>query len=578
MPVLKTPKRRLNESAWGHLFRSINLPTLHLLACAALAFSMAFRLDGYLAVPEDSLRFLDGGRFKLKVADVTTLISTALTIIRIIVQAWVGTIMWNCAFILLEKRGLTLPQVNRIMSFNIPPIPKSYADGLVVLLLFLVIPQQFISPLLSGSVGWTPSFEYSQAMRLAAAGSLEASAEGWFWYYYSTVDRRANIRRAAAMTALAWDGSAVDRMHCRHVLNDDPDVVVPVNSTLYGAVIPCIRIHSIEFPTVNPPAKVFKIANDSVYNIEEDPTRLSRVEEPPLRYSIPGNAVLFDPEDRPGLHDNLPPEGDLTPEGYFERHRPTDYLQDGVMSAVILLGIPALGTVCEGYNASIFGTTYHNKWRTTDHGNYEWCHTYAIVNLTAGVADSPQSTYVTNRVVEANLPTTELDIRAGPWVQEAMYLMPDVMSNVALMNTTSLYTWDDLDGYLDKLVRYSYQGAWDMLSRSYDPNATMLEVQYYESRVRASVSRARVFAWLVVSVLLTLSSAVLAAGKKRLCERGVVFDGPVAALVTDARVVVDMGEADELTSLAYVGKEKGVGEVRLQRNDDGGFHLVPKST
>lgn len=195
------------------------------------------------------------------------------------------------------------------------------------------------------------------------------------------------------------------------------------------------------------------------------------------------------------------------------------------------------------------------------------------VDLTVWVAQSPKSTYVSDRVVEADLPSDQLELKGGPWVKEAMYLMPDVMSTVAIMNSTKLYTWNDIEGYLDKLIRYSYQGTWDMLYRSYEPDTRTLDVHYYESRVRASVSKARVFAWLALSVLLTLSAVILVIGKKVLCERSVVFDGPVAALVTDAREVLEKGGAG-LTNLAYVTKEKEVGEVQLRRNAENGFSLV----
>lgn len=437
---------RAGETSRSRLFKSINLPVLHLGSCLALSFCMVYVLDGYLAVPTESPRRVNG-QFKLKVSDVTTIISAVLTIVKIIVGAWAGTIIWNCAFILLEKRGLTLPQVNRIMSFYVPPLPKSYTEGLVVLLLFLVIPQQLISPLLSGAVDWSPSFDYSTTLQSTAAGSPESNPLSWFWYYYITADRRGSVRRAAGMTTLAWGVSAPDRQHSRHVLNDDPSRSIPINSTLYNAVVPCIQIHSITFPTAPPLELVFTIANNSVYNIEEDPTRLSRAEEAPLRYGVMGNAVLFDPNDRPGLFDELPHHDD----GTFVMDRPADYMHTGLMYAVIHLGVPGVdgpGVECAKFNTNIFGTTSNNQWPTVDHGNYDWCATYAIVNLTAGIATSETSTYISGRVVETDLQNTDLDIRGGPWVKEAMYLMPDVMSNVAMMNTTSLYTWEDMEGYI----------------------------------------------------------------------------------------------------------------------------------
>jgi hypothetical protein len=457
-----------------------------------------------------------------------------------------------------------------MMSFYLPPIPKSSAEALVVILLLLVIPQSFIAPLLTGAVGWSPSFAFSNKKCNTAAGNPDANPLNWFWYY-STKDRRASVRRAAALSVLAWGGAFPDRYHSRHVLNYGSNESITANSTLFKVVIPCIQIHSIEFPTTGPPERVFKIANDSVYDLEASGTILSRAEDAPLKYGVSGNAVLFDPDDRPNLHEQFPNRDDSS----FEMERPANYLHTGTMYAVILLGIPGINgplVGCEDFNASIFGTTYNNKWKSVDHGNYDWCHTYAIVNLTAGIADSPKSTYVSNRVVEAEIPSKDMEVRGDPWVKEAMYLMPDVMSNIAMMNTTTLHTWNDIEGYLDKLIRYSYQGAWDMLYRTYEVNNRILEVEYYASKVLASISRVRVFTWLGVSFLVTISAVFLVLGKKRVCERAIIIDGPVAALVTDSAAILE-NRGRDLTNLSYVTKEKELGKVKLEKLTDGSFCL-----
>lgn len=573
--VQDTSKYRPGETKFSHRFKSTNIPLLHLTCCAIISFTVAYVLDGYLAVPTESARYVDGGRFKLKVSDVTTLVSAGLTVVKVLVGIWAGTILWNCAFMLLENRpgGLTLPQLNRVFSFYIPPFPRSSTEGLVLLLLLLVLPQQLIAPLITGAVNWSPSFEFSQILRSTQAGSPEANPTAWFWYYFATVDRRASVRRAAAMTTIAWDGSATDRVHPRHVMNDVPGLTIPINSTLFNVVLPCVQIHSITFPTAPPPDRLLKLVKDSRDNKEADGTLLSRVEDAPLKYGVNGNAVLFDIDDRPNLHEQLPPKTDSN----FVMEVPANYKKSGLLYAVMLAGIPGSDgspwTDCKDFkNSSTFGRA-PITFNTTYGGNYQWCHMYAIVNLTAGIVQSPTSTYVSDRVVEADLPSDKLEIKAGPWVKEALYLMPDVMSNVAMMNSTNLYTWNDVEGYLNKVIRYSYQGSWDMLYRSYENDTRKLDVRYYESRVLASVSKARAFAWLALSVLLTLSAFILVVGKTALCKRSVVFDGPVAALVTDAAEVLERGT--ELTKLAYVRKEKNVGEVQLRRKSDGGFILAP---
>lgn len=72
--AMDTGKRRAAESRLAHGFKSINVPLLHLTCCAVISFTIAYVLDGYLAVPAESPRYVDDGKFKLKVSDVTTLV------------------------------------------------------------------------------------------------------------------------------------------------------------------------------------------------------------------------------------------------------------------------------------------------------------------------------------------------------------------------------------------------------------------------------------------------------------------------------------------------------------------------
>jgi len=170
-------------------------------------------------------------------------------------------------------------------------------------------------------------------------------------------------------------------------------------------------------------------------------------------------------------------------------------------------------------------------------------------------------------------------IVAGQWVHEAVYLMPDVMSMFGQMNTTPLATWDALEAYTEKLVRYSYQAAWDSLTSSFAPNEMSLEVNLYEPRQVAVVSRVRVYVWLLLSLLLEVSCVVLLLCGKRCSERELIVDTPAAALLTDSLPVVDRVGRD-VTNLSYVTSlmNKEVGKLALRRrrvDDGGGYSLVP---
>jgi hypothetical protein len=550
------------------------IPVAHLICCFALAFCMIYLLDGYNALPSESLSQIWTTQFKLSVGDVTTLISSALIIIKLLVSAWTGTVIWNCVFMLLEGTegtGATLSQIKRITTFYIPPVTTRYIGLLVVFILLLVIPQQLISPILTGAVNWSPGSEYNPSLVNVQAGNPDSVPSDWQWWYHATRWRRSFVRRASSFASITWENTlSPDRGHCRHIMNQGD--VISINSTLLGAIVPCIQIHSITFPQSFPSNQLFDLVQNDALSQNDS---ISRVEDPPFEYLRDGNAVLFDPNDLPGLFGNLPWNG-----SYMSY--PGEYLKSGLMTAVVIINGSSVddSSNCTSLRQNIFGmTSFDNIFApiSAESGNdYSLipCFTYAIVNLTAGITTSATSTYISGRIVEADVPSADMAIRAGPWVQEAIYLMPDVMSMLTMMNTTSLNTWEDLEDYVDRVVRYSYQGTWDMLYRSFDTNSSNLSVKAYESTLIASVSRIRVFAWLLISSLLFLSSALLVFGRKKYISRPIVLDGAVAALLTDPSGVLNGNEdKKDLTALSYVTKRDNEVGPLILRQIEGGFVL-----
>jgi len=94
---------------------------------------------------------------------------------------------------------------------------------------------------------------------------------------------------------------------------------------------------------------------------------------------------------------------------------------------------------------------------------------YGTVYFTAGVVRAPSSTFVSSQVVEY-YPTVDFDdeeavssaidnvaniIEPSIWTREALWLMPDVMTSLAVMNSSLLPTWMNLNNYTATLIRQS---------------------------------------------------------------------------------------------------------------------------
>jgi hypothetical protein len=317
--------------------------------------------------------------------------------------------------------------------------------------------------------------------------------------------------------------------------------------------------------------------------------------------NYPGNGVIFDPTNQTlqlpftGILKSNPLAAALT-EFLDEPQPPQPFRFSGSMTAVV--------QVAQSYrygpkNADAFGYAELNNRVTTSGGGVlasslggllgglfsedltdigdfldklyaDTTYTYLEINFTAGVMTGP-STSLSSQAVEGNRIPSDTDILWGMWVREALYLLPDVMSMVAIMNTTQLNSYHNIENYTANLLTYSYQGAWDMLQRTFDSTNTNLTAIPREPRVQASVVYSRVYGWLFLSWLFTLSSLPLRwlTGQ---CKRSAVIDGQTAMLMTDPSEVLK--EHGDLTNLVSVTKNEGKIMLKLEESSAGRFRLV----
>jgi len=65
--------------------------------------------------------------------------------------------------ILLQNDGLTLKQLNTIISYQLPSIWSGKHAWLIALVLLIMVPSGFIAPVLSGAIDWKPAVRYEYA-------------------------------------------------------------------------------------------------------------------------------------------------------------------------------------------------------------------------------------------------------------------------------------------------------------------------------------------------------------------------------------------------------------------------------
>jgi hypothetical protein len=66
------------------------------------------------------------------------------------------------------------------------------------------------------------------------------------------------------------------------------------------------------------------------------------------------------------------------------------------------------------------------------------------------------------------------------WVNETLFLLPDVMNMVALTNmTASISGWRHVDNYAKPVIQYSYSATWDAMNQKFslEDGDTVVSVQ-----------------------------------------------------------------------------------------------------
>ncbi|KAI8711011.1 hypothetical protein NCS52_01514500 [Fusarium sp. LHS14.1] len=480
-PAEEQPSENLNKGTArrASVIRVWSILFLHAGCCIALALSITLALDGYLAGGEKSSRVNDG-KLLLKVSDVTTLVSVSLVVIKIIAGSWSAIVLWACGRYMLSKSNemKTQTAVSSMIQWKVPPgvrslsmIPRSFSSWNISILTLIIMIQAFTAPILSGSVNWNVGFSVSQN---------------------AVFDKKRPLRTAAGYANLEWaDPSTVDSHGksitgngCRHLFGKDG---LPPESVLTDAVLPCIDIHDIHWIRSED-----ELTGSDWDDVDDDD--LTLVDDTPLSYYHEGVAMVFNSTDLrrgPNTTDTPPPP----------------YLYSGTRIVALMLGrYNVTDPPCSALKNTIFGDInalgYHRV-RSRVNSVHENCYHIGRVNFTAGVTTSRRATYLTPRVVEDQTAFNDVKFEPNSWVHEAIWLLPDLMTMLSVMNASQLPTYGNVDGHVGELLRQGYLAAWGMLAHGYGQETETYKALPAKGRLVADVSFPRVFAWLGLCLLMT---------------------------------------------------------------------------
>lgn len=566
-----------------------------------MAVVVALKLNGYMALAYDwQSRHQPGNHYVLRVSDITTLLSAATTVIGFFGKMWIGIITWRYIFILLQNDGMKIHHISQMIG-GLPPWKwPQRIEWPVFIILLCIFPQQYVDPLFSGSVNWNFANQFGPPFHMDS-GSPTASSSLWYWYLQQASDRLRVSRQAEGLASISWtanDGqTAVDGtdgifggVSCRHVMSG----VAAVNSTVQSAVIPCIEIHNITWPNEKVPDDIQGFAGGNNHE-------LSIVGGIPFSdYEHSGAAVMFSrKEPQWNTASTVSLDHDNAMATFPEATR-----YSGNMTVIVLLlrqdanGCrPVAGSSLGNHN--VFGNTGDINQQLGDNPFPSWantqedCFVYGTVYFTAGIVRPRSSTFVSSQVVEF-YPNLDYDaeentlsssiqnitaiIEPSIWTREALWLMPDVMSSLAVMNSSLLPTWENLNNYTATLIRQSYFASWDVLHLAFEQNDTgTLNVFPAENRLQASVSFARLFAWLGITFLVPVTGFIFGYLQNRYSQRSIIID-PIAVLLTDpSGIVASYPEVSALSSVTEEDRKMGRLIMKQIQPEKAQFQLILQS-
>ncbi|KAG9087614.1 hypothetical protein FRC06_002453 [Ceratobasidium sp. 370] len=221
-------------------------------------FSLVHRMPVAVLL-DGSTQPLDAVYFRPLQSDMTTILSFFLAISRIFAAVWCGSLCWRCAIILMERSGITLGELGRMVSYGLPPFrvqPRldhrhrgSAYTVVIAVTLLLVLPVQFASPIITGSITWAPFFQQYNAPNLSVIvrhlrDDDPAPTLG------SPFILRSIVTTASASGFRVWGGVNQDTGAMQRVLGADSAqllFILPANSSLNNITMPYFKITSFEW-------------------------------------------------------------------------------------------------------------------------------------------------------------------------------------------------------------------------------------------------------------------------------------------------------------------------------------------
>ena len=543
---------------------------LHFLSVIVLTVAIKFYISGHSS-NLDSRRVVT--TFVPLQSDITTAISHSVSILRIFTTMWSTSTAWGCAFILMENGGVSLEQINRLLTwrihFNSSPISsrKAQVGALISVILLATFSCQLSGLILTGSITWTPSHGYMGGKSIKIAGSF--TIPDWSEYDSSNPHHRVYRNHSQVLYASIHIRDVLSATHLASLawlwqrsLQDDERAMkcvtfrvpyLPINSTLSDIALPYFAVTKLEWikdPWTELPEKVIpSLKSTSIYN----PFNHYQDDMDYTHVYLPYNFALISDEPTPSPN---PFTGTVT-----ETH-----ILAGLYSQSALLQDPC--SAQSPFDKIPLGFASLTAFRQIPLAG---CYIFAWVTYVAGASRCTNCRVSSWLTIQND---TSLTILPDMMTVDVLDIMPHIAVHMAATNVSVPESYNNLDGYVTGLLTRLYRGAWNYLMDSYVSVKDVLvktDVQIAVPTSKANVLWRRVLLWLMLNMIFILSGLLFLFCQTR-CSQPVVVDAPVAALLLDTSDVLHKKNRAFCNFLRLVKDDEDISYLELRQEPEYGGH------
>ncbi|KAF7536549.1 hypothetical protein G7054_g4426 [Neopestalotiopsis clavispora] len=488
------------------------LPLAYLVYTVLFTWVIVFWLNGKSFAVDGSPGIHEG----VTQSNVTTLVSVALVVARIISSTWQALAAWRCVFILLETSGLSLSEASHLISRRLPtftllsPLSSRGANHawtrtIAILVLILAWPAQFTNPIANGSIYWI----HGTITTSISFNTPSSPSNALSWYYRFPDSRDSLVKASAARAGLALvalnnaTGSSLVPPAQRIVPNLNS---YPAQPVIKNVTVPIFKIEEFEWITnvTELPERIL----EAVHNSQSGYLNISKYTGP-LEQAIAGTSALLKDEAWRAPSDlRLHPAKPLTSEERYAAISISRYWNQGNAAKYDCHSAESVFDPLPEHLGLI-----NNPWSN----NYSDCIAVAKIKVSAGVTNcwqenpSPSTKpncLLTNGIVLANNATVSGDVLL-PEVLAAMSEVQGLVAALGLRYTNTMH--GALEAYLRNSLTAAYQGAWSALVDVVtDPDHnTQTNIWQPSSLLEARVLTGRMYLWLIINNLLVLSALLL---------------------------------------------------------------------